>query len=121
MTTVHRLRFFPLVRLGGVLASVVLACGGCEKEEPIAFYQAPKEPTPVLATQPAGGGGTGAPAKADAAAGTLHWDVPDGWKESPAKPGQMRFATFVLADGPPLVELTVIPLGPEAGELLPNI
>ncbi len=50
----------------------------------------------------------------------LKWKVPPGWKEIPSKE-EMRFATFLVQDGNPPVELTVIPLGPEAGELLPNL
>ena len=59
---------------------------------------------------------------ADTAAGgaatSLHWDAPKDWKEMPA--GQMRVAVFRANDDPP-VDVTVIPLGPESGALLPNV
>ena len=55
----------------------------------------------------------------DAGAKTkLHWDAPKAWKEMPA--GQMRVAQFRVHDEPP-VDVTVIPLGPESGALLPNV
>ncbi|MEO6434335.1 MAG: hypothetical protein ABIP55_01050 [Tepidisphaeraceae bacterium] len=97
---------------------LVVAALGCEKEEAISVYHAPKEAAPEVraAAQPAANPSNSAAGSAD----RLHWDVPAGWKESPAKQS-MRVATFVVADGNPPVELTVIPLGAEAGALLPNV
>ena len=97
-----------------LILSALLA-SGCEENESIALYNAPKDPppttAPVMAVADAGGANAGAKTK-------LHWDVPAGWKEMPA--GQMRVAQFRVNDEPP-VDVTVIPLGPESGALLPNV
>ena len=96
-------------------AAAAFAAGGCEDNDPIAFYQAPKDPPPP-ATAPVM---PVADVKSDAGAKTkLHWDAPKEWKEMPA--GQMRVAQFRVNDDPP-VDVTVIPLGPESGALLPNV
>ena len=109
----------PIVAMLTLLAAAMFAIG-CEENEPIAFYQAPKDPPPTTApvttiadVNRAAGGGAAAGAKTK-----LHWDAPKAWKEMPA--GQMRVAQFRVNDEPP-VDLTVIPLGPESGALLPNV
>ena len=89
---------------------------GCEDRDSVAFYNAPKDPPPTTApVRPVadvhGAGGAGD-------ASSLHWDAPKPWKEMPA--GQMRVAQFRVNDEPP-VDVTVIPLGPESGALLPNV
>ena len=88
--------------------------GGCEREDSISFYQAPKDPPSVDAT-------VMQTAQAPQAAGEktqLHWDAPKEWKEIPA--GQMRVAAFRVNEDPP-VDFTVIPLGAQSGSLLANV
>jgi hypothetical protein len=78
-----------------ILSGVIVA--GCDRDDQsIRFYSAPKEN-----------------------AQALRWKVPPGWKQLPAR--QMRFATFAVNEGNPPVELTVIPLGPEAGNIPANV
>ena len=100
----------PLIVLCAALLGGLLI--GCEKEESISVYNAPKEP--ATAARP-----VAANTAPSAAANELHWTVPEGWKEAPAQ--QMRFATFIVNEGEPKVELTVIPLGPESGDVLANV
>jgi hypothetical protein len=47
------------------------------------------------------------------------WNVPEGWKEQPGS--QSRFATFQIGSVEGPMELTVVPLGSEAGSLLENV
>src|SRR4051812_20333029 len=86
---------------------------GCDRDESISAYQAPKDPPPVVAAALPGA------AAPSSGAGGPHWAVPSGWRELPAK--QMRFASFGVNDSNPPVELTVIPLGPESGAVGPNV
>jgi hypothetical protein len=87
---------------------------GCDREESIVTYRAPKDPPPATApVRTAGTPGNAAPSGA-----ALSWTVPAGWKQLPAR--EMRFATFSVNENPP-VELTVIPLGTESGDLLSNV
>lgn len=88
---------------------------GCEEREPISIDRRPKDPPPVAApVQPVADAATAA----GQAKTILHWDAPPDWKELPAQ--QMRYAAFRVNENPN-VDLTVIPLGPEAGALLPNV
>jgi hypothetical protein len=112
------LRSYPIATLILFVAgAAALVASGCEENEQIAVYQAPKDPPPttapvsMIADVTGAGGAAGAKTK-------LHWDVPTGWKDMPA--GQMRVAQFRVNEDPP-VDLTVIPLGPESGALLPNV
>lgn len=103
------------VTLLALILSTALAAG-CGEDEAIALYNAPKDPPPATAPVLAVADAAGAPAAG--AKTKLHWDAPAAWKERPA--GQMRVATFRVNDEPP-VDVTVIPLGPESGTLLPNV
>lgn len=107
-----------IVRTTSVVVILLTLLGGCEREEGITLYQAPKDPVaPVAAVSEAP---VGAPAQsAGQSSGPLEWVVPDGWKPLPAQ--QMRFAAYAVNDANPPVEMTVIPLGPEAGEILANV
>jgi hypothetical protein len=97
---------FRSLKLPALLIAATL--NGCDEEESIRAYNAPKDPpTSVRAVAAA------------SSTGPLTWKAPAEWKELPA--GQMRVAAFAVSDTQPPVELTVIPLGPEAGELTPNI
>ena len=91
----------------------VFAVAGCDRNEPVAHYEAAKDPpatAPALAPAAQEAGATsGVPFK---------WEVPAGWKDLGAK--DMRAATFQVSAQPP-VELTVIPLGKEAGDLTANV
>jgi len=96
------------------LAIVILACaaailGGCDEDEAIRTYRAPKpeamdprgdfddRPAVTRASQPADSGGPLA----------LRYAVPDSWREKPAE--RKRIAAFdVLADGNAATEVTVV-------------
>lgn len=94
-----------------------LAIGCDDRSSEVQFYPAPKEVPrvePVVDTHGHDHGATESNGST-----TLTWIVPAGWKELPAQ--QMRVATFAINEGEPPVELTVIPLGPEAGDVLANV
>jgi hypothetical protein len=95
-----------------VIAAAVFLTWGCDRDDSISFYQAPKEAPATQAAAPP----VGAPETSTA---PLTWKLPQGWKESNSSQ-QMRFATILVNETPP-VELTVVPLGQEAGALLPNL
>jgi hypothetical protein len=90
----------------------LLLITGCDREEPIAVYRAPKDPAPT--TAPVIG-----PAVASASAVPFHWTLPPSWREVPSQQ-QMRFATFLVNENP-AVELTVTPLGAEAADIPANV
>jgi hypothetical protein len=50
----------------------------------------------------------------------ISWTVPKEWKEKPSGE-KLRYATFVLENSEPPLELTVVPLGQDAGDLLANV
>lgn len=50
----------------------------------------------------------------------ITWTVPKDWEEKPSD-GKLRYATLVLKTDAGPLELTVIPLGAEAGTLLTNV
>jgi hypothetical protein len=105
-----------------ILVTFLTLLAGCRKQsEKIAVYSSPKDAPP--ATMPVADSGAGAPiapaVAGDAPAGSpLAWTVPDGWKELPGS--AMRFASFQVSDNPPL-QLSVTPLGMEAGDPLSNV
>lgn len=82
------------------------ALAGCDRDEPIAFYDVPKEAAP--ATQE-----TAQPQA------PVQWTVPQGWR--PLPPTDMRYAAFAVSAEDPSLVLTVIPLGTASGSLLQNI
>src|SRR4051812_23799201 len=108
------------------MLTALLAIAGCNRDEQaIRTYQVPKEPPPAQREAPAV-----TPTMASAAAAApdnpggagsreVDWTVPAGWKELPGQ--QMRFASFQVSAEKPDVQLTVIPLGAEAGNLLDNV
>ena len=57
--------------------------------------------------------------QADSIEPKISWTVPPGWISLPAS--GMRYATFQVPVHESRLELTVTPLGPEAGALLPNV
>jgi hypothetical protein len=105
----------PIVICCALLSGVVL--WGCDRKEPVAVYQAPKDTTPVITSAVGPAPSVEAPPRP--ASGELTWKTPPAWKEEPAS-SQMRFASYLVNENPK-VEMTVVPLGPEAGDLLPNI
>lgn len=95
---------------------VAVALAGCDdRQADVQVYSAPKDPPKV---QPVADPHADH-AQAAGESTSLTWTVPAEWKELPAQ--QMRVATFQINQGQPPVELTVIPLGPEAGDLLANV
>jgi len=49
----------------------------------------------------------------------IEWTEPEGWTQGPAR--GMRFATFFAGSKEPRMEVSVTPLGPEAGSVLGNV
>ncbi len=119
-----------------VLLAGSLALVGCDRDDSVKVYQAPKDAPRPQSGSPATGPGmmSGTPgamppmgempmdsAHAGAAAGeTPRWTLPEGWTEQ-AGGGAMRYATIRVSSANPELALTVIPLGPESGDLVANI
>ncbi len=116
-------------------AFLLAATGACEREPSVRTYQAPKDqprtesdqagnlrPGQVAgsAQHPAASGDP-AVAAAPGAPGVpgVRWQVPPGW-EAQGRSG-MRYETFLIGPADQQLELTVIPLGPEAGDLRSNV
>jgi hypothetical protein len=78
-----------LLILGGVFL-----LGGCDRDDGIRTYNAPKDPPP----------GAAPVASPVAEAGENHWIVPPTWKALP--PGPMIKAAYVVSENPP-IKLTV--------------
>ena len=107
---------YPL-RIGLPLLCVAVALVGCNRDDgSIRTYAAPKD----IAPQAVAGDGqstTGAPDPDSASTPALHWKLPAGWTQTGGA-SEMRYATIEVAPG---AQLTITPLGAEAGALLPNI
>lgn len=93
-----------------LIAAALLA--GCDREEAIISYNAPKD-----SAKPVESVVTDAPGHSQEP--QIHWSVPAGWKELPAQ--EMRYAAYSVAPDDPSVVMTVIPLGQAGGQLLPNV
>jgi hypothetical protein len=114
------------VKMPRIIVSLITlaALMGCERDDAIAIYDAPKDPPPATAPAMMALADVNNPHGVDPHAGHGHsadalaWDAPQSWKQQPA--GEMRFAVYQLHDDPP-VQLTVIPLGRESGDLLANV
>jgi hypothetical protein len=96
---------------------------GCNKDDTaIRTYNAPKDiPAPEIASadQPP----TQMPADESSStvdAPPINWTVPSGWKQVSGAQG-MRLASFSVSPDEPKAELTVVRLGAEAAEVLPNV
>jgi hypothetical protein len=72
---------------------------GCDRDDPIVAYQAPKERV----------------AKEQTAPRAIDWTVPEGWKPLPGD--NLRYAAFTVSQDDPKVVVTVIPLPPNQPEL----
>jgi hypothetical protein len=93
-----------LVLLGGILVLV-----GCDRDEGIRTYNAPKDPPPPAA------------APVVEAASENHWTVPPTWKTLP--PGPMIKAAYVVSENPP-IKMTVsqvTAMGSGAATVLANV
>jgi hypothetical protein len=105
-----------------LFAALAAGSAGCKRDE-IQVYQAPKDaPVPAMASPHAhGAGGADGASAASAGAARAPWEVPEGWTEKPNS-GGMRIATYAVtaADGRS-VDISVVPLGPQAGSLLENV
>jgi hypothetical protein len=80
-------QFKLLLILGGVLL-----LGGCDRDDGIRTYNAPKDPPPGAAPAPV------------VEAGENHWTVPPTWKMLP--PGPMIKAAYAVSENPP-IKMTV--------------
>ncbi len=112
-----------------VSLSIFSGCDRRDADEAIVSYRAAKDVAVVTAeatTEPASpmtafappAGLSGAPTARD----ELAWTLPSGWIEAPSSGRtQMRFADFQIDPADPSLVVTIIPLGTEASELLPNI
>ena len=118
-----RVRHLAVVGATWLLATVLVAAGGCRpaakvRPDDIRTYTVPKgaEPAAVAA------GGGGEPASRPAAPGTdrrasgIRYDVPEGWTDGGA--GGMRLATLLIGDPADRLEVTVIPA---SGTLAGNV
>lgn len=105
---------------------------GCQREDTITTYRAPKE-VPAMAAAPMDQGampggmpaghpampaGAGASPQAQSAEAPLTWTLPAGWTQAPA--GEMRFANFQVSAQNPALMTTVISM-PPGQPLLPNL
>lgn len=113
----------PLPRLWIALLAAGAFVVGCNKDDTaIRTYDAPKDiPAPAIASadQPAA---DAAPDDSSSTVATpsVHWTVPSDWKQVSGPQG-MRQASFSVSDKDPSAQLTVVQLGPEAAEVLPNV
>jgi hypothetical protein len=110
---------FAILHLA-VLALVV----GCERDDEIRSYQAPKEAAAPALAQAQGQPGQMPQGQipvppAPAAEESPTFAVPPGWKDLGAQ--SMRFAQFQVSAEDPTALVTVIPLGRESGDLLSNV
>jgi len=98
-----------------VLAIGILLVAACDREEPVARYQAPRDNPFPAATAVAG------TESAPVAGGLehMHWTLPANWKLLPEKK-PMRYATLV-ASGENSLEVAISLLGGAAGGLLANV
>lgn len=97
------------MRLSILCCLVLLSVIGCQRDDSIVAYKAPKEPP--RATSNAG-------QDADHDHNEVTWTVPEGWTQLPA--AQMRYAAFQASADDPNLVVTVIPLSPSQA-ILPNI
>src|SRR3954469_9254768 len=98
-------RFSPRIPcMFALIVAALIACG-CDRDEPIAAYQAPKEQVR-------------APDSPRAQPKPIDWNLPEGWR---ALPGDgMRYAAFAVSADDPNLVVTVVPLGPNL-PMLANI
>src|SRR5215213_4025405 len=86
--------------MAALLVAVALAGAGCERNDGVQAYAAPKDPPPPAKPAP-----------------PIAWTAPPEWKQLPAE--GMRYAAYAVSEQHPDALLTVIPLGPSS--LLANV
>jgi hypothetical protein len=116
--------------LAGILLAPIVFSTGCDDDRSVHSYQAAKENSP-----PASPFGPGSSAGQTAAQPTdqnsnppqteIGWILPAGWKMLPPptdpQARSMEVARIGVDDAAPTAMLTIVPLGGEGGELLPNV
>ena len=96
-----------LLRLGGVTIAAALVCStGCDKEDTVRVYDAPKDAAPAAALPMA-------------AAKPIDFSTAQGWVES--EPSSMEYAHFRISPDDPKAAVTVSMLATQAGLQLPNV
>ncbi len=102
--------------LAGCLAalSALFFVSGCGRDT-ITSYTVPKETPPARAEAHSEHDGH----NHGPAAPRISWTTPAGWEEQPA--GQMRAATFRVADAGKVVDIGIVPLPGQAGKDLDNV
>src|SRR3954468_23037167 len=101
--------------------SMVLA--GCEKDDKVVVYTTPKDAPRNESAVPANPAAQPTPvideSKLPPAQTEIQWTVPQGWQQQPGT--DMRYASFLIWPDHPEIQLTVIPLGAEAADVLQNV
>lgn len=93
---------------GILVLSCFAATLGCDADDQITTYQAPKDqPAPIQPLRPLTPPAAAAPVN-EAGSTPLTWSVPEGWK--PVEGNQMSVVTFQVSDANPQVKCTVTPL-----------
>jgi hypothetical protein len=106
-----------------LLSALILILGlglGCDRDDKVVVYTTPKQTSDSSATPSANPTPTIDTTNMPPVQAEIQWTVPQGWKELPGD-GQMRYASFQVLPDHPDLQLSVIPLGAEAADLLPNI
>src|SRR5437762_12665268 len=108
--------FVAILTLGMVLA-------GCERDDKVVVYTTPKDAPRNNPTVPPNPAASPTPvideSKLPPAQTEIQWTVPQGWQQQPG--AEMRYASFLIWPDHPEIQLTVIPLGAEAADVLPNV
>lgn len=99
-----------------VLAALAcLAAAGCDgHSDEVRSYAVPSEPSPRIPAP------AQAPQSVSLPAGTLHWEVPEGWTPVP-NTNTMRFATLMAGEGEDSLEVAITQLTGAAGGIAANI
>src|SRR5581483_10560518 len=117
------------VRLHLLSASILIALClfGCDRDDKVVVYTTPKESPRANDAAPSTGPASMMPpvpaidaSKLPPAQTEISWALPQSWQQLPGD-GQMRYATIQVLPEHPEVQLSVIPLGAEAADLLPNV
>jgi hypothetical protein len=117
-----------------LLVALALLAGGCDEQERIHSYKAPKPPPPAPESSPGGSGpmaggdgpmagGAGMPAGGGSGqqrTPAVNWSVPEGWREAGGQ-GSMRLATFEAGPSDNPIEIAVTALGQNPGGALANV
>jgi hypothetical protein len=87
--------------MAALAAGVLLAASGCDRDDEVRAYPAPKAPSPATAPVVA----AASAGSSDAAGAGVEWTLPAGWQRVAERP--MSFATFAVAPETPDVVLTL--------------